>query len=111
MRIAASSLSRQFRAYRKQRGDNPGRKAEYVRRGPAGTGKTYLAVGFALQQLLSGTYKRIILTRPVVEAGEKLGFLPGDFIEKISPYLKPLYDSIFDIVGPKTYEYLQKAGK
>ena len=74
--------------------------------GPAGTGKTYLAVGFALQQLLAGTYKRIILTRPVVEAGEKLGFLPGDFIEKISPYLRPLYDSIFDIVGPKTYEYL-----
>ncbi len=74
--------------------------------GPAGTGKTYLAVGFALQQLFMNNYKRIILTRPVVEAGEKLGFLPGDFIEKISPYLKPLYDSIFDIVGPQTYEYL-----
>lgn len=74
--------------------------------GPAGTGKTYLAVGFALQQLFMNNYKRIILTRPVVEAGEKLGFLPGDFIEKISPYLKPLYDSIFDIVGAQTYEYL-----
>lgn len=74
--------------------------------GPAGTGKTYLAVGFALQQLFMNNYKRIILTRPVVEAGEKLGFLPGDFIEKISPYLKPLYDSIFDIVGSQTYEYL-----
>ncbi|HPC38654.1 MAG TPA: PhoH family protein [Exilispira sp.] len=74
--------------------------------GPAGTGKTYLAVGFALQQLFLNNYKRIILTRPVVEAGEKLGFLPGDFIEKISPYLKPLYDSIFDIVGSQTYEYL-----
>ncbi|MFN3412057.1 MAG: PhoH family protein [Exilispira sp.] len=74
--------------------------------GPAGTGKTYLAVGFAIQQLFMNNYKRIILTRPVVEAGEKLGFLPGDFIEKISPYLKPLYDSIFDIVGAKTYDYL-----
>ncbi len=74
--------------------------------GPAGTGKTYLAVGFAIQQLFMNNYKRIILTRPVVEAGEKLGFLPGDFIDKISPYLKPLYDSIFDIVGAQTYEYL-----
>ncbi len=78
--------------------------------GPAGTGKTYLAVGYAISQLLSNNYKRIILTRPVVEAGESLGFLPGDFIQKISPYLKPLYDSIFDIAGLKMYEYMQSKG-
>lgn len=77
--------------------------------GPAGTGKTYLAVGFALQQLMSDTYKKLIITRPVVEAGEKLGFLPGDFIEKISPYLRPLYDAIFDIAGPRTYDMITRS--
>jgi len=75
--------------------------------GPAGTGKTYLAVGYALSQLLANKYKKLILTRPVVEAGERLGFLPGDFLQKINPYLKPLYDAIYDIIGYKSYELLK----
>lgn len=67
--------------------------------GPAGTGKTYLAVAAALQALASEQVERVILTRPAVEAGEALGFLPGDLTEKIQPYLLPLYDAIFDMVG------------
>lgn len=66
--------------------------------GPAGTGKTYLAVAMALTDLLSKKVKRIILTRPAVEAGEKLGFLPGDLVEKINPYLRPLYDALHDML-------------
>ncbi len=66
--------------------------------GPAGTGKTYLAVAMALHFLLSHKVKRIILTRPAVEAGEKLGFLPGDLVEKINPYLRPLYDALYDML-------------
>ena len=65
--------------------------------GPAGTGKTYLAVAVALSMLLEKRVERIILSRPAVEAGEKLGFLPGDMKEKIDPYLRPLYDSLHDI--------------
>jgi len=65
--------------------------------GPAGTGKTYLAVVMALKFLLSGKVDRIILTRPAVEAGENLGYLPGDLIQKINPYLRPLYDALFDL--------------
>ena len=67
--------------------------------GPAGTGKTYLAVALAVKALKNGDVSRIILTRPAVEAGESLGFLPGDLKEKIDPYLKPLYDALFDIMG------------
>jgi len=67
--------------------------------GPAGTGKTYLAVAAALEALLSESVERIILTRPAVEAGEALGFLPGDLSEKIQPYLLPLYDAIYDMLG------------
>jgi len=67
--------------------------------GPAGTGKTYLAMAVAVSELLAGSYARIILTRPAVEAGEKLGFLPGDLAEKVNPYLRPLYDALFDMVG------------
>lgn len=67
--------------------------------GPAGTGKTYLAVAMALSSLLIGRVERIILTRPAVEAGEKLGFLPGDLQEKINPYLRPLYDALYDMLG------------
>jgi phosphate starvation-inducible PhoH-like protein len=67
--------------------------------GPAGTGKTYLAVAMAAAALLRGDVKRIVLTRPAVEAGEKLGFLPGDLAEKIDPYLRPLYDALFDVLG------------
>ncbi|WP_182200543.1 PhoH family protein [Paraliobacillus salinarum] len=67
--------------------------------GPAGTGKTYLAVVMAIQALKKGSVKRIILTRPAVEAGESLGFLPGDLKEKVDPYLRPLYDALHDLLG------------
>ena len=77
--------------------------------GPAGTGKTYLAVAMALDYLKSGKVQRIILTRPAVEAGEKLGFLPGDLLEKVDPYLRPLYDSIMDMIPPdRFYSYREK---
>jgi phosphate starvation-inducible PhoH-like protein len=66
--------------------------------GPAGTGKTYLAVVAALHHFLKGKVERIVLTRPAVEAGESLGFLPGDLIQKVNPYLRPLYDSLFDLL-------------
>ncbi|MCH2102276.1 MAG: PhoH family protein, partial [Planctomycetes bacterium] len=68
--------------------------------GPAGTGKTYLAVAAALQALRRGEVKRLVLTRPVVEAGEHLGFLPGDLEDKIDPYLRPLFDAMSDLLGP-----------
>src|SRR5699024_11307206 len=67
--------------------------------GPAGTGKTYLSIVKAVQALKMGTVKRIILTRPAVEAGESLGFLPGDLKEKVDPYLRPLYDALYDVLG------------
>lgn len=67
--------------------------------GPAGTGKTFLAVGMAAAALAEKKIKRIILCRPAVEAGEKLGFLPGDLAEKVNPYLRPLYDSLYDLIG------------
>jgi phosphate starvation-inducible PhoH-like protein len=67
--------------------------------GPAGTGKTYLAVAMAASQLLDKKIKRIVLCRPAVEAGERLGFLPGDMMEKVNPYLRPLYDALYDILG------------
>ena len=68
--------------------------------GPAGTGKTYLAMAAAVESLLSGAIRRILLTRPAVEAGERLGFLPGDLSDKIDPYLRPLYDALWDMLGP-----------
>ncbi|SEN09542.1 PhoH family protein [Paenibacillus sp. OV219] len=68
--------------------------------GPAGTGKTYLAVVLAVAALKEGSVKRIVLTRPAVEAGENLGFLPGDLQEKVDPYLRPLYDALHDVLGP-----------
>lgn len=77
--------------------------------GPAGTGKTYLAVAMAVTAFRAGTVSRIILTRPAVEAGEKLGFLPGDLQQKVDPYLRPLYDALFDMLGPETYnKYIEK---
>ncbi|MBD0379110.1 PhoH family protein [Paenibacillus sedimenti] len=69
--------------------------------GPAGTGKTYLAVVLAVTKLKEGAVKRIVLTRPAVEAGESLGFLPGDLQEKVDPYLRPLYDALNDVLGPE----------
>jgi len=73
--------------------------------GPAGTGKTFLAVAVALTMLLEKKIERIILSRPAVEAGERLGFLPGDMREKVDPYLRPLYDSLYDLLD---YEKIQK---
>jgi len=78
--------------------------------GPAGTGKTYLSVVFALNQLKKGEVKKIILTRPVVEAGENLGFLPGDLKEKIDPYLRPLYDALNELLGSEQTEKLIEKG-
>ncbi len=74
--------------------------------GAAGTGKTFLAVAYAVWELKKGNYQRIILTRPAVEAGESLGFLPGDLKEKIDPYLRPLYDALYDTLGYETTEAL-----
>jgi phosphate starvation-inducible PhoH-like protein len=71
--------------------------------GPAGTGKTYLAMALAITAFRSGQVNRIILTRPAIEAGEKLGFLPGDLQQKVDPYLRPLYDALHDIMGAETY--------
>jgi len=77
--------------------------------GPAGTGKTYLAVAMAITALKKREVERIILTRPAVEAGEKLGFLPGDLQEKVDPYLRPLYDALFDMLGSDTAQkYLER---
>ena len=77
--------------------------------GPAGTGKTYLAVAMAVQAFRDKQVNRIILTRPAVEAGEKLGFLPGDLQNKVDPYLRPLYDGLFDMLGVEAYNtYLQR---
>lgn len=77
--------------------------------GPAGTGKTYLAVVMAVQALRAKEINRIVLTRPAVEAGEKLGFLPGDLQEKVDPYLRPLYDALYDLLGTETTErYVEK---
>ncbi len=72
--------------------------------GPAGTGKTYLAIAMAVKYLKEKKVGRIVLTRPAVEAGERLGFLPGDLQEKINPYLKPLYDALYDILGVETFQ-------
>lgn len=69
--------------------------------GPAGTGKTYLAMAAAVDNLIQGSVRRIILTRPAVEAGERLGFLPGDLTAKVDPYLRPLYDALWDMLGPE----------
>ena len=77
--------------------------------GPAGTGKTYLAVAAAVAAFREKSINRIILTRPAVEAGERLGFLPGDLQSKVDPYLRPLYDALFDMLGPDTYnKYLER---
>ena len=77
--------------------------------GPAGTGKTYLAVAAAVAAFRAEEVNRIILTRPAVEAGERLGFLPGDLQSKVDPYLRPLYDALFDMLGADTYQkYLER---
>ena len=78
--------------------------------GPAGTGKTYLAVAMAVSAFRAKQVNRIILTRPAVEAGEKLGFLPGDLQQKVDPYLRPLYDALFDMLGPESFQKYQERG-
>ncbi|WP_449420937.1 PhoH family protein [Phormidium nigroviride] len=78
--------------------------------GPAGTGKTYLAAILAVQALLSKQYERLILTRPAVEAGEKLGFLPGDLQQKVNPYLRPLYDALYEMIEPEKMSDLMEKG-
>jgi len=78
--------------------------------GPAGTGKSYLAVALAVQALQAKQVNRIILTRPAVEAGERLGFLPGDMLAKVDPYLRPLYDALYDMLDPETVSRLMDRG-
>jgi phosphate starvation-inducible PhoH-like protein len=78
--------------------------------GPAGTGKTYLAMACAIEALQSGSVRRIILTRPAVEAGERLGFLPGDLTAKVDPYLRPLYDALYEMLGPEETSRLMERG-
>ncbi|MCZ6505562.1 MAG: PhoH family protein [Actinobacteria bacterium] len=78
--------------------------------GPAGTGKTYLAMAAAVDSLINGVVQRIVLTRPAVEAGERLGFLPGDVSAKIDPYLRPLYDALWDMLGPEETASLIERG-
>ena len=96
------------------------RQAEYVRAmerahvvfglGPAGTGKTYLAVARAVDAIRRGEFRKLVLTRPAVEAGEALGFLPGDLKEKILPYLRPLYDALYDMLGAEEVERMLERG-
>ncbi|MEB3341556.1 PhoH family protein [Okeania sp.] len=78
--------------------------------GPAGTGKTYLGAIIAVKALLDNQYERLILTRPAVEAGEKLGFLPGDLQQKINPYLRPLYDALYELIEPEKVNTLMEKG-
>lgn len=79
--------------------------------GPAGTGKTYVAVAQAVSQLITGSVQRLILSRPAVEAGEKLGFLPGDMKDKVDPYLRPLYDALYDCMPPEQVERRLASGE
>ncbi|MXO85680.1 AAA family ATPase [Altererythrobacter aurantiacus] len=79
--------------------------------GPAGTGKTYLAVAQAVSQLITGSVQRLILSRPAVEAGEKIGFLPGDMKEKVDPFLRPLYDALYDCMPPEQVERRMASGE
>ncbi len=79
--------------------------------GPAGTGKTFLAIVAACRELMAGNVERIILTRPAVEAGENLGFLPGDLAQKVDPYLRPVYDALYECLGIEKIHDLQSAGK
>jgi phosphate starvation-inducible protein PhoH and related proteins len=78
--------------------------------GPAGTGKTYLALAYAVQSLLDRTVDRLILTRPAVEAGERLGFLPGDIYQKVDPYLRPLYDALYEMLGAERFHRMMEQG-
>ena len=78
--------------------------------GPAGTGKTYLAMAMAVEKFKAGEVSRLILTRPAIEAGERLGFLPGDLQSKIDPYLRPLYDALYEIMGADSFQHNVEKG-
>jgi len=78
--------------------------------GPAGTGKTFLAVASAVRMLRQGLVRRLVITRPVVEAGERLGFLPGDLQQKLNPYMRPVHDALFDLIEPDVFTRLEEAG-
>lgn len=104
--VASASIIRTKKATVKPRGGNQQSYVSCIRRndinfgiGPAGTGKTYLAVACAVETLLKDEVERILLVRPAVEAGEKLGFLPGDLAQKVDPYLRPLYDALYEMLG------------
>jgi len=108
-----SSVIKTPKAHIKPRGKNQQRYVDAVRKhdinfgiGPAGTGKTYLAVACAVEALMNDEVRRILLVRPAVEAGEKLGFLPGDLSQKIDPYLRPLYDALYEMLGFENVEKL-----
>ncbi|MFT5083420.1 MAG: phosphate starvation-inducible PhoH-like protein [Lentisphaeria bacterium] len=115
--IAAASVIKTKKISVKPRGANQQRYVAAVRShdinfgvGPAGTGKTYLAVACAVESLLQDEVERILLVRPAVEAGEKLGFLPGDLAQKVDPYLRPLYDALYDMLGLETVGKLIERG-
>ena len=110
-----SSIIHTRKANIKPRGNNQQRYVQAVKTndinfgiGPAGTGKTYLAVACAVASLLRDDVERILLVRPAVEAGEKLGFLPGDLSQKVDPYLRPLYDALYEMLGFETVEKLME---
>ncbi|MCL6264066.1 PhoH family protein [Craterilacuibacter sp. RT1T] len=122
--VAASSETDSSPALRTRRGDLRGRtprQVGYIRAmlehtisfgiGPAGTGKTYLAVACAVDAFERDAVKRIVLVRPAVEAGEKLGFLPGDLAQKVDPYLRPLYDALYDLIGSERVERMLEKGQ
>jgi phosphate starvation-inducible PhoH-like protein len=100
----------------KARGANQRRYVDNIRQcdinfgiGPAGTGKTYLAVACAVESLEREAVRRVVLTRPAVEAGERLGFLPGDIVQKVDPYLRPLYDALYEMLGfDKVSKYIER---
>lgn len=113
---AAALTQTEYGKYLRPRTDGQSRYVQAMKQnevviavGPAGTGKTYLAVGWAVTLLKSGQVKKIVLVRPAVEAGERLGFLPGDLKEKINPYLRPLFDSLADLMDPETVERYVKS--
>ena len=115
--IAQASLIKTKKATIKPRGGKQQHYVNAVRRndinfgvGPAGTGKTYLAVACAVEALMQDSVERILLVRPAVEAGEKLGFLPGDLSQKVDPYLRPLYDALYEMLGFETVGKLIERG-
>jgi phosphate starvation-inducible protein PhoH and related proteins len=110
LRSAKGRMIRPRSAGQKRYTDAIARNVVTVGIGPAGTGKSYLAVALAVQALQSRQAKRIILTRPAVEAGERLGFLPGDLMAKVDPYLRPLYDALYDLLDPEGAQRLLDRG-